>query len=143
MNAAKACGVVFLVLTACRGEEVARIKLSKPGDSGEASWKGGAVKVWADYKGNWSGSSKKDPGFTYDVEVKEGTTVVATVECKTSTCSSSVCSNTTTINNNISADCECLMSCTLDVPPGKDYTLSVKVSGDRGEFENASLVLRK
>ena len=143
MNGDKSFAVAFLLLAACRGEEVARVKLAKPGDSGEVSWKGGPAKVWADYKGSWSGSNEKDPGFTYDIEVKEGTKTVTTLECKTATCSSSVCSNTTKLNNNISANCECLMGCALDVPEGKDYTLSVKVSGDRGEFENASLVLRK
>jgi hypothetical protein len=143
MGGAKSFSAAFLLLSACRGEEVARVKLSKPGDSGDVSWKGGPVKVWADYKGKWSGASEKDPGFTYEVEVKEGTKSVTKVECKTATCSSSVCSNTTQVNNNISANCECLMSCTLDAPEGKDYTLTVKVSGDKGEFENASLVLRK
>jgi hypothetical protein len=131
----------LLLASACRGEEVARVQLDGPGDSGEADWKGGAVKVWADYKGEWEGS--KDPKLKYSVEVKDGKTVVADAECSTSTCSSSVCGNTVTINNSVKANCECLMSCKLDVPAGKDYTVSAKVSGGNGSFENASLVLRK
>ncbi len=127
---------------ACRGEEVARVEMDEPGDSGDTAWKGGPVKVWADFKGEWTGS-EKDPGLKYSLEVKDGATTVTTVECATSTCSSSVCSNTTTINNKVSGNCECLMSCTLEAPEGKDYTLSAKVSGGGGTFENASLVLRK
>lgn len=131
----------LLLASACRGEEVARVQLDGPGDTGEAEWKGGAVKVWADYKGEWQGD--KDPRLKYSVEVKDGKTVVADAECSTSTCSTSVCATTTSINNSISANCECLMSCKIDVPAGKDYTVVAKVSGGKGSFENASLVLRQ
>lgn len=140
-----ACGAVLLAglfACGCRGEEVARVKLSGPGDSGEAEWKGGSVKVWADYKGEWKGT-KDNPGLTFNVEVKEGKDVVATTECKTSTCGSIVCAKTVTLNSNVKGDCECLMSCKLKVPEGEDYTVSVKVSGESGNFSNTSLVLRK
>ncbi len=133
---------LVLCATACRGEEVARVKLDEPGESGDTTWKGGPVKVWADFKGEWTGS-KNDPGLKYSVEVKEGSKSVASVECSTSTCTSSVCGSTTTVNNKVSGNCECLMTCKLDVPEGKEYTLSAKVSGGGGTFENASLVLRK
>lgn len=143
MNLRPAPLALLVILSlGCRGEEVARVKLSAPGDSADTTWKGGPVKVWADFKGEWTGSDK-NPGLEFAVEVKDGSTAVASATCATSTCSSSVCSNTTNINGKISGDCECLMSCTLDVPEGKDYTLSAKVSGSGGTFENASLVLRK
>ena len=47
------------------------------------------------------------------------------------------------VNNTVKANCECLMSCKIDVPAGKDYTVVAKVSGGKGSFENASLVLRQ
>lgn len=134
--------VLALLTIGCRGEEVARVKLSAKGDSGDASWKGGKVKVWADYQGEWKGG-QKNPGLEYAVEVKEGSTSVATATCKTSTCSSSVCSSTTQINDEVKGNCECLMDCTIDVPEGKDYTVSAKLTDAKGDFKNASLVLRK
>jgi hypothetical protein len=135
-------GLVMVAVAGCRGEEVARVKLSKPGDSGDASWDGKPVKVWADYQGKWKGD-KTRPGLTYDVEVVEGGAVVKSTTCDTSTCSTSVCKNTVSMGGETEGNCECLMTCTLDVPAGKSYTVRAKVNGAGGTFENASLVLRQ
>lgn len=135
-------GLVIGALVGCRGEEIARVKLTKPGDSGDASWDGKPAKVWADYTGKWKGD-KTRPGLTYDVEIVEGGAVVKSTTCDTSTCSTSVCKNTVSMGGDTEGNCECLMTCTLDVPAGKSYTVRAKVNGTGGTFENASLVLRQ
>jgi hypothetical protein len=139
--------VAALVLAGCRGEEVARVKLTKPGDSADTTWKAAgaeSVQLWADYAGDWTGG--KNPGLDYMVELVEGTTVVQTKSCQTGSCTASVCGNTLTVGNKTSGDCECKMACTLDAPKAGTYTVKAKVSDPAGHMtasKNVSLVLRK
>ena len=97
----RAIGVALVVVaglcaSGCRGEEVARVKLMKPGDAADATWKAGgaeSVQLWSDYEGDWTGG--KNPGLDYMVELVEGATVLATKSCQTGSCTASVCSSRT------------------------------------------------
>lgn len=139
--------VAGLLAAGCRGEEVARVKLAKPGDAAATTWKASGaetVQLWSDFEGDWTGG--KNPGLDYMVELVEGTTVVATKSCQTGTCTSSVCSNTLSVNGRTSGACECKMACTLDAPKAGTYTVKAKVSDPAGHMtasKNVSLVLRK
>ncbi len=131
----------------CRGEEVARVKLAKPGDTAQATWKAGGaetVQLWSDYEGAWTGGDA--PGLDYTVELYEGTTVVQSQSCQTGSCTTKVCSNTTNVNGKHSGSCECKMSCTLAAPKAGTYTVKAKVADPGGHMsssKNVSLVLRK
>lgn len=137
----------MLALAGCRGEEVGRVKLAKPGDAADTTWKAGGaetVQLWSDYEGEWSNG--KTPGLDYTVELLEGTTVVANASCQTGTCTTSVCSSTVSVNNKTSGACECKMSCTLAAPKAGTYTVKAKVADPGGHMsssKNVSLVLRK
>jgi hypothetical protein len=153
MNRAR-IGVVALAVTmapgvaGCRGEEVARVALTAPGQTNQASWTttGSAkVQVWVDYSGEWKGS-KDDPGLVYDVEVLEGATSVQKIQCATSTCNTRVCGSTVSINNSHSGNCECKTSCNLEVGKAGTFTVKATVQNPTGSYtssKDASLVLRK
>lgn len=149
-SVARWAGLVGLVGVAlgCRGEELARIALVKPGDTAQVTWttSGATIAVvWSDFEGKWTGH-EDDPGLVYDLELFEGATSVQKLACATSTCTSRVCSSTVSINGRHSGACECKTSCTIAAPKAATYTLRATVNAPGGTFtdaKNAALVLRK
>lgn len=152
MNSATTIAPMLLVLNfaalGCRGDELARVKLEKGGDNGEATWKVGDLKtaqLWARYEAKWRGAD--DPGVAYEIELFQGETSIERVLCSTNSCSSSVCTMTTSINDEHSANCECMLACKLNAPSSGKYTVKAKVEFERPEsikeVSDLSLVLRK
>jgi hypothetical protein len=146
MKAKTSLGLILLLLVGCRGEEVARVKLTKNGDEAEASWTTNGTtkaKVWAEYNGKWTGG--RTPSIVYEVELLDGDKSIGKTECKTSTCSTRVCSNEVTVNGNGSGDCECLTSCTLEAPKDGTYTVkaTVKDASAMTEAKDLSIIIRK
>lgn len=141
-----AAAVVVLALAGCRGEELARVKLTSPGQTGTAAWKttGPANgEVWIDFDGEWTGH-EDDPGLAYTLEVLEGATPVQTLACTTSSCRTRVCGTTVSINNRHDSDCECKTDCAVALPKAGTFTLRATVTAV-GDFhgKNASLVVRQ
>ncbi len=150
--------VLLLGSSACRGKDLARIPLTKPGDSGSVSWQPSSAttaRVWADYEGTWNGvvnlskggvTSKISPGLSYDVELLEGTTVLSKQTCQTATCGSSVCGRLAVVEGRrTSGACECLMTCKVSAPRAGTYTLRASVADAVGGIDavRAALVFRE
>jgi hypothetical protein len=137
-----------VTLSACRGEELGRVSLNRAGDSGETTWKAGDVKtaqLWANYVAKWRGA--EDPGVAYEVELLQGETSVERILCSTKSCSTKVCKNTSHINGEHNANCECQLACKLNAPAAGSYTVKVRVDFEKPEsvqqVSDLSLVLRK
>lgn len=135
------------VAVGCRGEELARVALTAPGQTSTATWttSGAAnASVWIDYDGEWVGR-EKDPGLSYVVEVDEGATRVQTLTCATSSCRTHVCGSTVSINDRHDSDCECKTDCVVAIPRAGTFTVRATVTNPAGGFsgKNASLVLRQ
>jgi hypothetical protein len=151
MRARRGSGAFLLValsagLGGCRGEELARVKLAKGGDSGEATWTTNgtkSAKVWAEYNGKWTGG--KTPVVVYEVELLDGDKSVRKTECSTTTCSSRVCSHEVNVNGNGSGDCECQTGCTLEAPKDGTFTVKaqVKDAASMTESTDLSIIIRK
>jgi hypothetical protein len=146
-----------LTLAACRGEEVARVSLTGPGQTSTATWKtSGAAKgeVWIDFDGEWTETPRShrhkgpihenDPGLTYAVEVLEGATPVQKLTCESWTCQTRICGSTVRINNRHDSDCECKTDCVVELPRAGTFTVRATVTAT-GDFKgkNASLVIRQ
>ncbi len=149
--------MLLLGSSGCRGNELARIPLTKPGESGNASWQpssAATARVWADYEGTWNGvvnlskggvTAKIDPGLSYDVELLEGTTVLSRQTCQTATCGSSVCGRFDVVKGRTRGSCECQMTCKVVAPRAGTYTLRASVADAGGKIDGAraAIVLRK
>jgi hypothetical protein len=138
--------LLFLSLVACRGEELARVKLTKTGDSGDAKWVvSGArrAQVWAEYNGKWTGGDT--PTNTYEIELLDGDKSVSKTDCSTSSCGARVCSSKVSINGNASGDCECKTSCTLEAPNDGTFTVKARVKDASAmtDSKDLSIILRK
>ena len=155
---ARVLGILLLLASsACRGNELARISLAKPGESGTTSWQpssAATARVWADYEGTWNGvgnngkngvTPRINPGLSYDVELLEGTTVLSKQTCQTSTCGGSVCKNLEVTKGRTRGSCECQMTCRVVAPRAGTFTLRASVADAGGQIDGvrAALVFRE
>ena len=139
---------VAVVLSGCRGKELARAELRAPGVA-EARFTAGAVapSLWADLDGKWKGRQRSRLPVGYSVEVSQKGKMLGVIACSANEGVTAVCGSSVTIGSSRSEDCEVKMKCALPpLTPGEEVVLRVTGRAQGGPIEkiaNMSLVVRE
>lgn len=121
-----ALGLAF-VLGGCRGKLIATATLHAPGKATTTfSASGRKLSLWADTDAKWKGPKSSKPMVAYEIDVKQGGTILGHVSCSTEDRGgTSVCGSVTNTFGTHNADCEIQLGCSLPPLPAGEIELAV------------------